>query len=417
MSSNPDVVIVGAGPYGLSIAAHLRFYGVKFRIFGSPLSVWRSHMPEGMYLKSDGFASNLSDPESRFTLKEFCSQAGIPYHDTDLPVRLDTFVGYGDAFQKANVPALEDVAVTSITKSAGGFIVKLETGEEVETRKVVLAVGISHFAYIPPVLEGLPPELVSHSCAHSNVERFRGKDVTVVGGGASAMDLAALLRDSGANVTVIARAPAIVFNSPPAPRSRWQHIRHPNSGVGPSLHGWFYCNYPNVFRCFPERLRKRIVQRFLGPAAGWTVKERVAGRVPMILGSKIAQVVIRNGGLCLHLTEGGDKVREHTTEHVIAATGYKVNLKRLRFLNEQIRSKLVTDGISPVLSRNFESSVPGLYFVGLAAANTFGPLLRFAFGADFASRTVSRHLTALLQGKSIRAPRPAKALDNAAEYE
>ena len=74
MNSNPDVIIAGAGPYGLSIAAHLQFHGIKFRIFGSPLSVWRSHMPEGMYLKSDGFASNLSDPESRFTLKDYCGR-------------------------------------------------------------------------------------------------------------------------------------------------------------------------------------------------------------------------------------------------------------------------------------------------------------------------------------------------------
>jgi cation diffusion facilitator CzcD-associated flavoprotein CzcO len=227
MNRNPDVVIVGAGPYGLSIAAHLRRHGIGFRIFGSPLSVWRKHMPKGMFLKSDGFASNLSDPVSHFTLKQYCEQAGIPYHDTAIPVGLDTFTAYGDMFQKLNVPTLEDNQVTAIEREQNGFRVQLDSGEILQSQRVLLAVGITHFAYIPPLLAILPPEFRSHSFGHRHVEQFNGKDVTVIGAGASAMDLAALLHESGANVTVIARSSSVSFNKKAgtAPRSLLRRIR------------------------------------------------------------------------------------------------------------------------------------------------------------------------------------------------
>jgi lysine/ornithine N-monooxygenase len=411
MSSSPDVVIVGAGPYGLSIAAHLRFHGIRFRIFGSSLSVWRRHMPEGMHLKSDGFASNLSDPESRLTLKHYCEQAGVLYHDTAIPVRLNTFIEYGDAFQKALVPTLEDAQVTAIEQNSGRFHVQLNTAEQIETRNVVLAVGISRFAHIPQVLEGLPSEILSHSFAHRSVERFRGKDVTVVGAGASAMDLAALLLEFGANVTVVARRRAISFNQPglAAPRSILERIRHPSSGLGPSLQGWFYSNYPQVFHSFPQYLRTRIMRRFLGPAAGSTVRERIVGRVPVILESNIDHVVVRNGGVHMRLIKGGSTPRDHATEHVIAATGYRVDLRRLTFLSDRIRSEVAIAGNSPVLSQDFQSSVRGLYFVGLAAANSFGPLLRFTFGADFAARAITQHFINVLQDRSLTASSLQKA--------
>src|SRR5271165_3473757 len=113
--------IVGAGPYGLSIAAHLRRNGIPFRIFGRPMDNWRSHMPKGMMLKSDGFASNLYDPSGAFTLKDFCAEHKIPYTDSTIPVGLDTFAAYGMAFQERLVPELEERYVASITRLSDGF--------------------------------------------------------------------------------------------------------------------------------------------------------------------------------------------------------------------------------------------------------------------------------------------------------
>jgi hypothetical protein len=81
-------------------------------------------------------------------------------------------------------------------------------------------------------------------------------------------------------------------------------------------------------------------------------------------------------------------------DHLIAGTGFRVALSKLKWLNEDLVSAIRTVEDTPVLSRNFECTVPGLYFVGLASANSFGPLTRFACGAEFTARRLTRHLTA-----------------------
>ncbi len=182
-----DTAIIGAGPYGLSVAAHLRRSDISFRIFGRPMDSWRDHMPKGMMLKSDGFASNLYDPDAEFTLEHFCQERGIDYHHTDVPVRLDTFSAYGLAFRQRMAPGLEEKSVVSLSKLPEGFLLKLDDGEEVPVRRVVLAVGITHFQHVPEVFAKLGPEFVSHSYEHHDLEKFRGRNVIVVGGGASAM--------------------------------------------------------------------------------------------------------------------------------------------------------------------------------------------------------------------------------------
>ena len=128
----------------------------------------------------------------------------------------------------------------------------------------------------------------------------------------------------------------------------------------------------------------------LGPSGGAFIKDKVVGKVPLLIGYTPAGARIQDGKVCLSLVDQEGGKREVIADHIIAATGYRVNLERLRFLNAKTRSKIKTVTGSPVLSSTFESSVPGLYFVGLAAANSFGPVMRFAFGAAFAARTVAK---------------------------
>jgi len=191
-----ETVIVGAGPYGLSMAAHFRGRGIPFRIFGRTMDSWLAHMPKGMMLKSDGFASNIYDPDSKFTLKQFCAERGIEYADMGIPVRLETFSEYGLAFRDRMVPELEDKVVTGIERSADGFHVRLDDGEEVKARRVVLAVGITHFEHVPGNLAHLPAQFLSHSYRHHDLSQFKGRSVVVLGAGSSAIDMAGLLRDA-----------------------------------------------------------------------------------------------------------------------------------------------------------------------------------------------------------------------------
>ena len=398
-----DVVIVGAGPYGLSIAAHLKARGVDFRIFGKPMHFWLTRMPKGMRLKSEGFASSLYDPDSTFTLEVYCKEKGIPYADLGSPVPLEVFISYGQEFQRRFVPQLEDKLVNSLRRSGENFQIRLEDGEIVSARRVVTAIGLTHFEHIPPVLATLPEEFVAHSSKHNTVDQFKGREVAVVGAGASALDLAALLHQAGANVQVVARKSVIRFHDPPEELepSLIDRLRTPITGIGP---GWklFLCtNAPLLFRQMPQEFRLDKVRRILGPAPCWFIKDQVVGKVGLNVGVTVTEAKVQNGRVSLQLTDNVGARRILMTDHVIAATGYKPDLRRLAFLDPDLQSEVQSVEHTPVLSSNFECSIPGLYFVGVIAANTFGPLLRFAFGARFTARRLSRHLEKNADRKSV----------------
>ena len=370
---------------------------------------WRAHMPKGMMLKSDGFASNIYDPENAFTLGQFCAERGIEYADAGIPVKLETFAAYGLAFRDRLVPELEGKLVVSVDQLPGGFLLQFEDGETVQARSVVLAVVIPHFDYVPENLAHLPAEFLSHSARHHEVEPFRGRDVVVIGGGSSALDLAGLLHEAGAHVELVSRNGELKFHSQPTgkPRSRWQQIRHPQSGLGPGMRSRFFANMPMAFHCLPERFRVEAVRRTLGPSGGWFIRDKVVGKVPLHLGCTPRGAKVQSGRVHLGVQAADGSQREIVAGHIIAATGYKVDLNRLTFLNPEIRLKVKALNGAPVLSSNFESSIPGLYFVGVAAANSFGPVMRFAFGAGFAARTLTRTLTNALSREpaSVRVPR------------
>jgi thioredoxin reductase len=403
-----NTAIIGAGPYGLSLAAHFRNRGIPFRIFGRPMDSWRVHMPKGMFLKSDGFASNISDPDSAFTLEKFCAERRIQYANTGIPVALDTFTGYGLAFQERMVPELEDKMIVKIERSSNGYLLQVADGERFKARNVVLAVGITHFEHVPDSLAHLPAEFLSHSARYNDVEQFRGRSVVVIGGGSSALDWAALLSDAGAQVQLVARQTALKFHGKPTgkQRSLWERIQHPQTGLGPGWRSRFYANAPAAFHRLPESLRLEIVRKSLGPSGGWFVKDKVMNDVPLLLGHTLERAAVQGAKVHLNLRAQDGSEREIQADHVIAATGYKVDLERLTFLSSQIRSEVRTVERTPILSPTCESSMPGLFFVGIAAANSFGPVMRFAFGADFAARTVARALAKAVSGEPMRTEVP-----------
>jgi Pyridine nucleotide-disulphide oxidoreductase len=392
MTEIVDVAIIGAGPYGLSLAAHLAGEGVDFRIFGNPMHTWRTSMPEGMVLKSEGNASDLYDPSGEMTLGRFCRDSGRPYQDVGFPIPLQTFIDYGVAFQQRFVPRLEDRIVTEVKPAAYGFDLRLQDGEVARARRVVVAAGIRDYEYMPPKLAALPEGLASHSAHHVKVDQFAGKDVAIIGGGASAVNLAPLLLKVGARVTLVVRRPKIGFCGPPTERSMWEKIKEPENGLGTGWRSWACCKMPMVFRAMPESFRLMVVQKHLPAAPGWTLQPQVDGIVPIVTGALIAQADAAGGRvrLELDLQDGGKRVV--MADHVIAGTGYKVDMRRLPFFGPEVLKQLDCVNQTPRLSRWFETSVPGLHIVGTAAANSFGPMMRFAYGAGFASRRLSKHL-------------------------
>ena len=395
MVSTVDFAIVGAGPYGLSLGAHVAGAGADFKIFGSPMAVWRNHMPRGMHLKSEGFASTLFDPKHQYTLEEFCKRNGHAYADVGIPVPVELFYAYGRDFQQRLLPDLDTRHIAQITEDRGGFLLRLDDGDLLRARKVIVAVGISHYAYLPPELRELPSRFVSHTSQQLPMTEFAGRKVFVLGAGSSAVDTAGLLHQAGADVELVTRRPKIWFNHPPE-RKRglelaYARLLKPRSGLGLGWRSYMASDLPTIFHKMPERFRLKVTKGHLGPSAGWVSRTLVEDKVPIKVERSLSKTEVRGDRLLVTFS-GPDGQEQVEADHLVAGTGYKVDLDRLEFLDEPIRRQISRVQNTPRLSRFFESSVPGLYFIGPSAANSFGPLLRFAWGAKFASRHLTRHL-------------------------
>ncbi|WP_055696872.1 MULTISPECIES: FAD-dependent oxidoreductase [Streptomyces] len=402
------VAVIGAGPYGLSTAAHLRARGIPVRVFGEPMVSWRAHMPQGMLLKSTPAASNIDAPQRGHTLVDYCDEAGIPRLVTDediIPV--ETFVGYGEWFQHKLVPALERVRVVSVDRRvasgpgaagpAGGFDLKLDSGEQFTARAVVVATGLSGLSRLPRELAGAVPDgpaptgPVSHSSQHHDLSRFSGRDLIVVGAGQSALETAALAAEAGARVRVVARGRGSVsFGAPP-----WRQPRlRPESPFGRAWSLYALSYHADPYRHLPSPARHFLVRRVLGPLGAWWLRDRFEGKVDVREVRRIRSTRVRDGQPVLSVERLNGRLAELGADHVIAATGYRVDLAAMDFLGHGLRARLATSRGTPKLGAGYVSSVPGLYFTGMLGGSSYGPVMRFVCGTEFASPRLARHLAA-----------------------
>ncbi|MCX4828690.1 FAD-dependent oxidoreductase [Streptomyces sp. NBC_00006] len=394
---NHPVAVIGAGPYGLSTAAHLRARGIPVRVFGEPMVSWRSHMPEGMILKSVPSASNIDAPQRGHKLVDYCDAAGIKrlVTDEDL-ISADTFVAYGDWFQKRLVPELERVRVVSVDRRGReGFELKLDSGEQFTARAVVVATGLSGLEHLPGEFAAAVPDgpaptgPVSHSAQHHDLSRFAGKELIVVGAGQSALETAALAAEAGATVTVVGRGKGRVrFGAPP-----WQQPKfRPETPFGNAWSLYALTYYPHPYRHLPPQARHFLVRRVLGPLGAWWLKERFEGKVAVRDVAGIERVTVSQGAPVLSVRTLGGRADDLSADHVIAATGYRVDLAAMPFLGEGLRTRLATSRGTPRLGAGYVSSVPGLYFTGMLGGSSYGPVMRFVCGTEFASPRLARHL-------------------------
>ncbi len=394
------VVVIGAGPYGLSTAAHLKGRGVAVRVFGTPLSSWSDTMPAGMILKSTPDASTISAPAPGHTLRDFCDAMGERRLVTERDlVSLEFFLRYGRWFAERLVPEVEQVQVTSVDRGEGEFHLKLDSGEELTAPAVVVASGLSGFAYVPRTLRDAVPDgpsgtgAISHSSQHTDLTRFAGREVVVVGAGQSALESAALLAEAGATARVLARrGGAVGFGAPPRDGLQWK----PDSPVGRAWSLYAFSNVPGpaAFRLLPEPSRLWLVRRVLGPRGAWWLRERFDGRVAVTQGHRLTGARVEGGQVVLRTATAGGRTGELAADHVMAATGYRADLGALGFLSPELRARLTRTGGSPWLDSGYAASVPGLYFTGLPSAAIFGPLMRFVCGTQFASPRIARAVAA-----------------------
>jgi lysine/ornithine N-monooxygenase len=381
-----DVAVVGAGPYGLSAAAHLKAAGLGVRVFGEPMEFWANKMPDGMLLRSPREASTVSDPKGTFTLEAYEANSNTK---PVAPLPRETFVQYGKWFCQHLGSDLDRSAVVRVGREGSLFRVALENGTSLTTRRVVVAAGIEPFQRRPRVFANFTPQHVSHCYEGRKLPEFRGKRVAVIGAGQSALECAALLHETGSNVEVIALIPSLrwigkhVWLHRLGPISRMLYSKH---DVGPAGISRLVAA-PHLVYHLPLSIKDRIRKRAVRPAGAKWLPDRLSA-VKISLG-RVVQSAKPIGDQALLMLDDGS---QRQVDHVLLGTGYDVDIARYRFLApDLVKQVRQLDGY-PDLTYGFRSSVPGLHFIGATAARSFGPLLYFVAGTGFASTRLTAHI-------------------------
>ena len=407
-----DVAILGAGPFGLSAAAHLQnVKGLDLRLFGRPMQFWEQCMPPRMLLRSHWQATHIDDPGDELSLDAFVSNTGR----TGLgePIPATEFIRYGQWFHDTAGLDADPRGVELIEVSGNGYELTLSDGASLRAKRVIVAAGIEPFAYKPEIFRDVPAQLVSHSSELRDYSAFRHKKVLVIGGGQSALESAAFLKQGGANVEILVREPSQCKG-----KSRlrtmipaaWLKPLHGRGGVGPAGIS-LIIQRPSLFGRLPRKTQAIWGRRATKLGFSYRLVPDMNG-TPVFSGLAVERVRVEGERLGLHLTDGG----ERQVDHVVLGTGYRVNIGQYRFLSRGILERLdIVDGY-PRLDSGLESSLPGLHFTGAVAAYSFGPLMRFVAGTPFASAAVARRVRRAHPKELRLEARPRKTEEPLAEF-
>ena len=387
------VAIIGAGPYGLSVAAHLSARNVEHRIFGRPMQFWKqiAKAADERYLKSYCFGTNLSSPKPGFCFADYSRPRGL---ETFEPCSMGQFADYGQWFQQNNVPWVEPLDVTHVERQDDGFEITLEDEERFSAEQVVVASGLSCFAYVPAAIADLPSGLSTHTSNIDTFSSFKGRSVAILGAGQSSLEAGALVREAGGEPQILVREDALIWHHRVSrSRSLWKRVRSPIAGLGTGPRAWALTNFPGAIHYAPDVWRTRFVKKHLPAEGAWWLRERVENKVPVHLNTAVVGAREEKGRVVLQLSDSSNQTkRETVVDHVISGTGYNIDVNSLSFLSPSLRGAVQRLERSPRLNGSFESSVPGLRFVGSSSAMSFGPLFRFVIGATYTAEIVSAAL-------------------------
>jgi len=401
--STCDVAIIGAGPYGLSAAAHLRrVKGLDVQVFGQPMSFWDLQMPHGMLLRSNWSATQISGPDTSLSLEGFQEACGETFY---VPVPLERFVEYGKWYQRSVIPDLDQREVHRVEKDRNGFRIILHDGEVFRSRRVIVAAGIGSFAWRPSEFENVPSSLASHTSKHRDLRVFAGKRVLILGSGQSALESAALLHEGGAEPEVFARSHTIYWLQGWASKTLHhrmgrfvRRLLYAPTDVGPAGISQLLAR-PDLVMRLPRSLQDSLRKRAVRPAGARWLVDRIRD-VPIRLGCFVRSVNAVGERVTVRLDDGS----ERTVDHVLLGTGYRVDISKYEFLSGELKKSICRFNGYPVLKAGLETSVEGLHILGAPAAWSFGPLMQFVSGTHYASRALTRHITGQVSAGAIEVP-------------
>lgn len=379
MNRDTKLLIIGAGPFGLALAAQAAHDRINHLIAGRPMEFWRRNMPKGMFLRSA--CDWHLDPLDVHTIEAYLQSQGKTPKDVE-PLSLEFYISYVDWFQKQkNIQPLP-IFIQKLERPNDQFVATTLDGSVIKARSVVLAPGFKHFAHTPPDLKAkLPEDRYQHTCEFTDFTDVANKRFLIIGGRQSAFEWAALLVEAGASAV---------------------HILHRHASPAFAVADWSWVNplvddivgNPNWFRRLTQTEKDAISHRMWAEGRlkvePWLESRLNNNRVKVWPHTELTSCIQQpDGELAATLTNG----ETLNVDHVVLATGYKVNIAQLPLLAAgNLLERLEIRNGFPVLDDHFETSVPGLFITSMPAAQDFGPFFGFTISVRASAKLICERL-------------------------
>ena len=374
-----ELLIIGAGPFGLAVAAHAKLSGIAVTVVGEPMAFWKHNMPAGMLLRS-GPEWHL-DAAGVHTLESFLEERHISKADVQ-PVPVEIFREYADWFRESKKITVQRVRVNRLRRVDGRFEAECHGSEKIQATCVVATPGLAPFVNVPAEISAsLPPERVAHTATLVDFRALTGKRCLIVGGRQSAFEWAALIAEAGAeSVDLVFR-----HDTPRFVTSDWSFS---DAMIESTLRvpGWFH----RLNSSEREEVQNRFWTAGRLQIEPWLWSRVNKRNIHLWPNSRVTEWRFANGeGVEARLNQGNLL----TVDKVILATGYRVDLSKVEYLAEEIGSgRLKVDSGFPVLNDDAQTTLPGLYITGQAATRDLGPCFGFVRACVASARIIVKDL-------------------------
>ena len=375
-----DILIIGAGPFGLAVAAYLKHLGLDYLVVGKPMEFWEKNMPEGMLLRSP--TTWHLDVEAEVTIARYLELEGLTAQQAE-PLSLEFYVRYVRWFQAQKQLNNLPVHIRQLDKIDNTHFVAITDDDSViEAKSVVIAVGFKYFTHIPADIAAvLPINSYSHTCDFVDLKHTKGKRCLIIGGRQSAFEWAALLAEARATAVHIAYR----HNTPAFAEADWSWVESIVEGM---------TDNPNWYRQLSDSEKKQVTYNLWAEGRlklePWLKDRILAGNVHLLPNSCVST--------CIKQTDSSFKVQFDTgntviVDYIILATGYKSAVENIPFLkNGNILPRLLVHEGYPQLDEHFQTNVSGLFMTSLPAGQGFGPFFGFTVAARASAALIGRCL-------------------------
>ena len=369
-----DLLVIGAGPFGLAMSAYASHVGIEHVITGRPMQFWKQNMPAGMYLRSA--CDWHLDPTNIHTIDTFLGERGQTAKDVE-PLSLDFYLSYAAWFQKQKQIEARPWHIESLDVANNGFTAITSDGNTIHARNVVIAPGFTHFTNIPAELKArLPEGRFIHTCNFVDFSSARGKRYLIVGGRQSAFEWAALLIEAGASAVYISHR----HDSPAFAAADWSWVNPLVETTGAD---------PNWYRRLSQPEKDDIGHRLWAEGRlkvePWLEARLNNDRVHVRPRTEVVKCAEKNDELSVELSNG----ETITCDQIVLATGYKVDITRLPVIaSGNILNQLATRNGFPVLDDHFQTSIKGLFITSMPATQDFGPFLAFTISVRVSAKLI-----------------------------